>query len=297
MKANLISGIIAVIIVAAVIVYFMQPTGQVTAKKEVKVGAILWLTGDYGAFGKAMQRGIEIAADELNQKGDINYKVIFEDEGTIDVLKAVKISRKFVDIDNIDIVLAPAANEGKSISPIFESSKVPAIILFDSNNEIAKGNYMFGIGFSTEGAAKSIAEFAYKNLSTRTVSVIYTYDDWSQFIANGFKKEFEALGGKVIRFEGTNAEEKDFRTFITKSRDSDAIYAPLLFPNLMIKQSRELAYSGYMLSADALDQNQINAAGGAANGVYNTAVYVPGNEKLRKLARKLPSVANFLTAR
>ncbi len=285
MKAKIILSVILAIVIISSISYFLQPTGKIVSEKEVKVGAMLWLSGDYSIFGTSMQRGIEIALDELNQN-DIKYKVIFEDEGTINVQKAVEISRKLIDVDGVDVALAPAANEGKSISPIFETSKTPVVILFDSNNEISKGDYMFGIGFSTEDAAKTMAGFAYRNLSIKSISIVYSFDDWSSLISQEFKKEFEALGGKIAFFEGTEIDEKDFRTFITKSKNTDAIYAPLILPHTLIKQSRELGYKGHIISADALDQNQIDAAGNAAEGIYHTSVYVPENEKLRKLVEK-----------
>ncbi len=291
MKRSLEVGIVIVILAAVVAVaIILQPTGKVTGKKEVKVGAVLALSGDYGVFGTATQRGMEIAAEELNEKGGLRYSIIFEDDGNFEIIRAVEASRKLVDVDKVDVSFVTAGNEAKSVSPIFESGKTPLIVIWDSNNELAGlGNYTFGIGFSTEGAAQSMARFAYSNLSARSVSIVYTFDDWSNLIAKEFRKEFEALGGKVLLFEGTDVYEKDFRTIIEKSRKTDAIYAPLLLPSKLIKQSRELGYSGYVLSADALGQNQIDAAEGAADGVYHTNVYVGQGEKIRNILEKYRS--------
>ena len=284
MRMKLAAGIIAVIIIAAIAVYLQKY--EDISEKEVKIGAILWLTGDYSVVGTSMQRGIEIAAEELNERGDIRYDIVFEDEGGINPRAAVEASRKLADIDNVDAILIPGASEAKSVLPISQSSKVPFISLIDSNDEIKKGDYIFGVGFSTEGASNTMAEFAYGNLGARNVSIVHTFDDWSQLIANGFRKDFEAFGGNIVLFEGTGIDENDFRTVITKSEGTDAIYAPLLLPSHMIRQAKELGYEGYVLSADALTQDQIDASGNAAEGVYQTNVYLPENEKFQKLIEK-----------
>ncbi len=290
MKRSLKIVVVVILAAIAATIVLLQPTGKVTGKNEVKVGAVLALSGDYGVFGTAMQRGMEIAAEELNEKGGIRYSIIFEDDGNFDIVRAVEASRKLVDVDKVDVSFLTAANEAKAVSPVFESGKTPLIVIWDSNNELAGlGNYTFGMGFSTEGAAQSMARFAYSNLSARGASVVYTFDDWSNLIAKEFKKEFEALGGKVLLFEGTDSYEKDFRTIITKSQQADAIYAPLLLPSKLIKQSREFGYKGHVLSADALGQNQIDAAEGAADGVYHTNVYVAQSGKIQNILEKYRS--------
>ncbi|MBI4171032.1 MAG: penicillin-binding protein activator [Candidatus Aenigmarchaeota archaeon] len=274
--------VVVILIVLATTIILLQPTGQATGKKEVKVGAILSLTGDYSIFGNALRQGLEIAKEELNERSDIQYRLIVEDDGNVEVRKAVEAGRKLIDIDNVDVSFVTAANEGKSLSGVFEEEKTPLMVLFDTNKELEKGDYTFGIGFSTEAAAHSMAKFAYSK-SVRNVAVVYSFDDWSRLIASSFKEEFEQLGGTVAILEGTNPNEQDFRTVVEKSQAVDAIYAPTLLPSYIVKQSKEIGYKGYMLSADGLNQNQIDVSKGAAEGVYHTNVYVPNNEKLQKL--------------
>lgn len=286
MRALLIVVIIMIFAVAAALM-LSSPTAKVTDEMRViKIGAILALTGDYSIFGTSLQHGIEIALDELNKQSDVKYKIIYEDDGDVDVKKSVESARKLIDVDKIDVGMITAVNDGKSVSPVFEAGKMPLLVLFDANKEIEKGDYTFGIGFSTEGAAASMSAFAYTNLNISRVSVIYTYDDWSILIASEFKKAFESSGGKVILFEGTGFDENDFRTVILKSKDADAIYAPLVFPSHLLKQAKEFGYKGYLLSADGLNQDQIDAAGNAAEGVYYTDVFVPESDKINELAEK-----------
>ena len=44
-----------------------------------------------------------------------------------------------------------------------------------------------------------------------------------------------------------------------------------------------MGYKGQLLSADGLNQDQIDASRGSADGVYYTNVYLPENQKFQKL--------------
>lgn len=278
MKKIYAVAVIGIILIAVAILYPIQVKEN---ENEVRVGAILSLTGDFGVFGNAMREGIEIAKDELNH-GNISYKVIFEDDG-LEISRAVEAGRKLTAIDGIHASFVTAANEGESLSSVFEEERTPLIVLFDSNSELTRGEYLYAMGFYNEGAARLMAEYAYNRLGLRTIAVIYSFDDWSNLMAETFRKEFETLGGKVIVFEGTQFDEKDFRTSITKSMNADAIYAPLVLPANMIRQAKELGYDGSVLSADSLNQDQIDASGNAADSVLYTNLYLEDNKKLSRL--------------
>ena len=44
---------------------------------DVPIGAALSLTGGAAAYGESQQRGLELARDELNERGGITYTVDF----------------------------------------------------------------------------------------------------------------------------------------------------------------------------------------------------------------------------
>lgn len=81
--ANIITVCVSLAIFLAVLIAF--PLGcskKQPEAKEIKIGAILPLTGDAAQWGVEAKRAIELSADEINSKGDIQGKrvyVIFED--------------------------------------------------------------------------------------------------------------------------------------------------------------------------------------------------------------------------
>ena len=52
---NKLIAILTIVLVVSAIGCVKQSTGQVTGRKEVKVGSTLALSSDYGVFGTAMQ--------------------------------------------------------------------------------------------------------------------------------------------------------------------------------------------------------------------------------------------------
>ena len=76
MNKTLVGLIIILIIVAAIVV--TNSTDYVvkdSRAKEVKVGAILGLTGDFAIFGSSLQKGIDIAVDDINSMHAIDAAV------------------------------------------------------------------------------------------------------------------------------------------------------------------------------------------------------------------------------
>ena len=50
------------------------------AAGAIKVGAIGPLTGDYAQYGNAVANGIQVAIDEINAKGGLQFELLSEDD-------------------------------------------------------------------------------------------------------------------------------------------------------------------------------------------------------------------------
>ena len=55
-------------------------TPATEAAGTIKVGAIGPLTGDYAIYGSAVANGIQIAIDEINAKGGLQFELLSEDD-------------------------------------------------------------------------------------------------------------------------------------------------------------------------------------------------------------------------
>ena len=286
---TIIGVIIAVIIIGGI---WYEVTKEPKEEGVIKIGAILPLTGESAIAGISIQQGIEIAVEEINKAGGINnieIRVIFEDD-QYDNKITVTAANKLISVDKIDIGIVSLVHGAKAVMPIFEQSKIPLVVAWDSTDELEEGDYIFSTGFSTELSGRKMANYAYNKLNLRKVAIVLHQDEWSEVIAPAFKKEFQKLGGEVLLEEKVTVGENDFKTIISKikSKEVDAVYLPLVPVNtdVFLKQAKELELQAQILSGDALIPDIIMAADDAAEGVYFTSVYVEDNKISQGLAEK-----------
>lgn len=289
-------GIIIVAIVALAIVLVATQTKK--ELKEIKIGAILPLTGDVAILGEEIKRGIEIAIEEAKNAG-LPLIVFYEDDQSLSPVATVNAANKLIKVNKINIGLTMIVEESRPISPIFNKNKVPLLVLWDSNRFIKEaGDYIFSNGFSTEKAGEKMAEFAYSKIGLKRIAIINHVDPWAEIISESFETKFRNLGGTIIYKEILQPAETDYRTAITKIKkvSPDGVYFPLIPPNsaLFLTQTKELGLQVSLLTGDALIQDVIDSAGESAEGVYLTNIYTEPDkaallvEKYRNKYKKNP---------
>lgn len=121
-KINLKSSA-GVAVFSIVILSLMFFTVGCVKKEEIKIGAILPLTGSAAPYGINAQRGIQLALEEVNNKGGINEKkveVLFEDSKT-DPKEAVAALQKIGQVNKIRFVIGDINSSGVlAMAPIAE---------------------------------------------------------------------------------------------------------------------------------------------------------------------------------
>lgn len=281
--------IVMVIIVAIIIV--VSATYISSQKQETfKIGALLYLTGDLAEAAEAFRDGILLAADEINSNGGINGKsieIIIEDD-QFKQANVVTGAQKLVSVNKVDAAIAGSFWEAQATSNIFEESKTPLIVLWDSNPQLDNmGDYIFAIGPWTPSAGESAADFSYNTLDARKVVIINNLDPWSSEVSAIFKKIFEQLGGTILdQYSVSSEETNDFRTVITKAKslNPDAIYSPLSEGmTTFYIQLKESGYRGNVVTSDIITENTIDVTKGATEGIYQTQILDPVSEKTQHM--------------
>lgn len=253
----------------------------------VKLGAILCLSGDLAPFGQAVQQGMQMALAESNLQ---DFELLYEDDQSLNRAVTLSALKKLVKIDKVPVVLSMTANNSTVIAPTLNQSKTVGLVMWDSNKKIAAlGDYVFGLGYSTELAGADFAEFTVKKLGAKNVAIISVHDEWSDLYSDAFKQKIIALGAKIARHDIINLDTTDLRTILAriKTLNVDATLATLYGGPLVswLKQSRELNMSGYLLSGDGISDNEVNEAGPKnSEGLYATQIWVD-NEDFRQRYR------------
>jgi branched-chain amino acid transport system substrate-binding protein len=275
---------------------------QTNKNNTITIGAILPLTGGYASVAEEVNRGALIAIEEAKERGEqINYVV---EDDQFKASMSANAANKLINQNKVDAVFTMAIEEVKPVATIFNSAKILILATWDSNAYIkTAGDYVFSTGYNTEANGEKMAEFAYNKLNLRKIASLQQIDEWSKIIAEAFNAKFKALGGSIVVNEKVIVEEKDFRTIVTKIKQSGAegIYAPFNPPgnSRLLTQVKQLGFTGQMLAADGFIQDEIDTAGKAAENVYLTDIFTENADGLKasytKKYNSEPSALAFVT--
>lgn len=269
-------GIGVVIMVALVITLVITQTTK--EPQEIKIGAMLALTGDYAPWGERSQRGIELALEEVNEEavGERKIRIIYEDSPG-DPQKAVSAFRKLVELDNVKFILGPLSSaETLSIAPIAESKRIVVLTPVSSAPQISyAGDYIFRNCVSDVFEGRVAAEYIIKSLQKKKGGVLYVNNDFGIGVKTSFSETFGDLGGVVVVEEVFSAGDTDFRTQLSKikSKNPEVIvlagYAAEMAQ--VLRQAKELGMNIQFFSFSSFEAPEIlNVAQEASEGILYT---------------------------
>ena len=250
----------------------------------IKIGFIGPLVGDVATVGQNTREAVELAVEQINEKGGINGKkleVIFED-GRCNAKEATNAANKLVNIDKVPVIIGGlCSSETIAAAPITENGKTVLFSYCSSNPDITNiGDYVFRDYPSDSFQGIKAAEFIYNDLGIKNVAVLYCLSDWCVGVAEVFKKTFPELGGAVLIEESYEQTNRDLRTQLTKIKQTspELIYFVGYTEASIVglKQIKELGIEAKILGADAWDDPKISEqAGEAAEGLMYTMPFSP----------------------
>ncbi len=245
---------------------------QIKDKDAIKIGVIAPLSGEFSRFGIAMQRGINLAIEDL-EKTNIQYSAIFQD----DKGNNREATNAFVflkDVKNVPIILG-AAKSGTSqiLAPIANESKV---VLFSSISTADTlkyaGDFFFRNVPANSTQAMTLADYVIQDIHAKSVGVLYENNEYGVNMKHVFQNYFLNQGGKIIYSLPYEEKQTDFKTIIDKISKSNVeiIFIPgtVWGIAMLIRQLRERGVNTPIITGDggygAEDMTKI--AGKTANG-------------------------------
>lgn len=255
------------------------------AKKNIKVGAIVFQTGDAAQYGVWVKNGLEMAKDEINSSGGINgqqIEIVYEDDKT-DAQTAVTVMNKLLSTESLSVIIAGLTSKSTlAVAPIAESKKVVLFSPCSSSPDITNsGDYIFRNWASDNEEGRLMADYAYNNLGYRNIVTLTMNNDYGLGLQKVFSQRFKELGGNIVSTEEFAESTTNFRTVISKlqSQKFDAIYMPshAKEAGAFLKQMKENNQNFKVLGSVTYESPElIQIAGDAANGViFTTPAFNP----------------------
>lgn len=196
-------------------------------KQEIKIGAILPLTGESSFWGKNIQNGANLAAEEINDKGGIldkKIKIIYEDTKG-NPRQATSAINKLINVDGVKFIIGDVISTNiLAVAPIVERNKV-LLIGFGESAEITNaGDYIFRNWNSAASDAKITGEFASKN--SNNFILLGRNDAFGRSAKSLFKEQLVSNDIVILRDINFETNDNDFRSIISsiKQEDYNGIY-------------------------------------------------------------------------
>ncbi len=189
------------LVLASILVFsFAFISGALAA--DIKVGTLLSITGPLAEYGPPIRNGADLAAKQLTAAG-LSIEVVHEDSETA-AQPSIAAARKLVDINNV-VGIIGALSSGVTV-PVAESVTIDAGVILISPASTSPlitvlpsdqgKDYLFRT--CPSDALQSVVLGKLAASFNKTVSVLYVNNPYGQGLAEGFKKSFESLGGKVL---------------------------------------------------------------------------------------------------
>lgn len=237
-------------------------SSEETASSDTfKIGGIGPTTGDAAAYGTAVQNGIQLAVDEINEAGGINGKQIefkFEDDQS-DSEKSVNAYNTLKDWGMQ--MLVGTVTSAPCTAVVKDTHNDNMFQLTPSATAVESIQYdnAFRICFSDPNQGKASADYIADNKLATKVAVIYNSSDvYSTGIYQKFTEEAQAKNLEIVAAEAFTADSKtDFSVQIQKAKDSgaDLVFLPIYYQeaSLILTQANKMGYKPTFFGCDGLD--------------------------------------------
>ena len=224
-----------------------------------KLGVIGPLTGDAAIYGTAVANAAQIAVDEINALGGVQFELKAEDD-VADGETAVNAYNTLMDW-GMQILVGPVTTGAAiSVSAEIYNDRVFALTPSASSADVTKGkDNMFQLCFTDPNQGITSADYIAENMAGSKVAVIYRNDDaYSQGIRDAFVSEAGAKGLEVV-YEGTFTKDTqtDFSVQLTaaQSAGADLVFLPIYYQpaSVILNQANQMGYAPTFFGVDGMD--------------------------------------------
>jgi branched-chain amino acid transport system substrate-binding protein len=235
------------------------------AQKPFKIAAIVPVSGPAAAFGLGVQRGLELAAEDIGvfTVAGEKYKVEVVTYDTVYAPdKTVAAINRAVYNDSVKYGVIIGAGVHPPILPIIRETGFLDFAFAAAGRQITNPDNptVFRMMASSDQLYQTYAVAIAEKLGAKRVAFLGPNDELGKNDAKAVKAEVEKMKGKGVSFVGEEYYERGARDFgpallrlIAQKPDViDTDGSPTGSIALIAKQARELGYNGYFVNSTAV---------------------------------------------
>ncbi len=196
---QIIIGIIIIVVIVVLVVVF---SGKKPLEGEVKIGAVLALTGIAKNHGQNVREGIDLAVKEINESGGIDnkeIKVIYEDDAT-NSKETVTIAHKFINIDNVDVIIGPTWDFlANAIIPVIDKEKKLTISPSVMGDTLEVPSPYFFTTFSPVAFKQKTVEKFLEQFENGRIGIMVINNPWGLTHLGPYEKAISATDNVLVK--------------------------------------------------------------------------------------------------
>jgi branched-chain amino acid transport system substrate-binding protein len=187
--------------------------------KVVRIGVLMPISGPASYFGVMGKEGIDLALEQL--KSNVNgfrLQVQYEDSACSPLQATNTVKRVLEQLKPHIVVGEECSDASLAIAPILEQNKVVMLNAGSVTMRLTESGYkyVFRIFPNAEQQSAPLVKVAMQHLKAKTAVVLHEKTNAGIDNAEGFKKPFEAAGGKVLAMIDFGRDVNDFTAIATR---------------------------------------------------------------------------------
>jgi len=195
-----------------------RPSGGENARvMEVRIGAVLPLTGVVASDGEAGLRGLQIAEADVNRRGDLPFRVrILAKDGKFEPRESLNAFNLLVSQDVAGMILI-GDNTCQMTKQQVKSQRIPTIASMVVTASSVKGNpWMVRCWPPIATSAGIMARHMRQTAGLARVAVFHINAVYGKESEKTFRAAFEAAGGTIVATETFPFLAQDLRGTVRK---------------------------------------------------------------------------------
>src|SRR5438552_13828923 len=169
------------------------------AKKPIKVGMPMPLSGPPALFGDPATKGAQMFVDEINAKGGVLGRKLelLTRDSKADANEAVRVARELILKENVDFLVGTLTSaEGPAVSVVAKENKIVFIAPIPKTDQLTAADklhpYVFRVAATTTMEGRSAAEIVAKWPVTQVATISFDYA-YGQAVPKAFAEHLKRI--------------------------------------------------------------------------------------------------------
>ena len=199
----------------------------IAAKDPILIGYLPALTGPSSSTGIGINRGTQLAVEEINKAGGVDGRMLelITRDTQSDPTKAVNATAELTRGHKVHIVWGPLnSGEALAVVPILARQKIPQIhsCWVDSLTDVQKYPLCYRNGPTNQQIGGAANRYAVETLKKKKIAIISDTTGYGTASLNAYVPMIKTIGGEVVYQSSVDAANPDLKPEVLRMQAAGA---------------------------------------------------------------------------